>query len=170
MTGEGDQEPFGLFTADAQGLPTTADVVSGGAITWDTIVNFKMELRDVYLNMSSCRVICHRNFQKTLMKIRTTDGVPLFQPSLVVGQPDTMLGVPMLFSEFAPAGTNGVYANGQYCAAIGDLKQYMIYESPDYAIEQHNLDTRSNLSSWLYRNWFDGNVRITEAFKRLQKT
>lgn len=166
MTGAGTAEPFGLFTEAALGLSSTYTVTK--ALTWDGMVDFMRDLRDVYLRQSSTRVITHRNFQKALMKIRTTDGVPLFQPSLVPGVPDTLLGVPLMFSEFAPAGTAGVYGSGTFPAVVGDLKQYYIFESMNLAIEQHDLDIRSNLNSYLYRLWFDGNVRMPEAFRRLK--
>lgn len=170
MTGTGNFEPFGIFTADAAGLPTSADTTT--TLAWDNLVNFRMSLRDVYLKSKTVRCFSHRNFQKALMKIRTTDGVPLFQPSLVLGMPDTFLGVPMTFSEFAPSGTggSGTYASGDYVAVIGDFSNYLIFDSMDIPIEQHNLDTRSNLNSYLYRIWFDGGIRMAEAFKRLKIT
>lgn len=172
MTGTGTLEPFGFFVANASGLPTSADVATGGAFSYDNIVDFKMSLRDVYLRSKTVRVLSHRNFQKVLMKLRSTDGIPLFQPSLRVGEPDTMLGVPMVFSEFAPPGTGagGTYANTDYVAVIGEFNEYWIYESSELSIEMHDLDTRANLKSFLYRNWFDGNFKMQEAFKRLLKS
>lgn len=170
MDGTGQQEPAGIFVALDHGLPSTRDTTT--TLTWDNLVNFRMSLRDVYLKSRSVRCFSHRNFQKALMKIRTTDGVPLYQPSLVVGQPDTFLGIPMTFSEFAPSGTggSGTYASGDYVAVIGDFSQYWIFDSMDMPIEQHNLDTRSNLDSYLYRIWFDGGVAMPEAFSRLKIT
>jgi HK97 family phage major capsid protein len=170
MTGSGALEPFGIFTPHDAGLPTSADVTT--TLTWDNLVNFRMALRDVYIKSKSVRCLCHRNFQKALMKIRTTDGVPLFQPSLVVGMPDTFLGIPITFSEFAPPGTgaSGTYQSGDYVAVIGDFSNYWIFDSMDLPIEQHNLDTRSNLNSYLYRIWFDGGIKMPEAFKRLKIT
>lgn len=170
MTGYGALEPLGIFTPHDAGLPTSADTVT--TLAWDNLVNFRMSLRDVYLKSKAVRCLCHRNFQKALMKIRTTDGVPLFQPSLVVGMPDTFMGIPIMFSEFAPPGTGavGTYASGDYVAVIGDFSNYWIFDSMDIPIEQHNLDTRSNLSSYLYRIWFDGGVKMPEAFKRLKIT
>lgn len=172
MTGTGNQEPHGVFTDALTGLSSvndSADVTV--ALDYNGVCDWKFQLRDVYLASGSLYVLCHRNFQKALVKIRTTDGIPLFQPSLRVGEPDLCLGVPMMFSEFAPAGNgaNGTYNSGDYAACMGDFSNYWIYESSDFGIEIHDLDTRANLKSFLYRTWFDGNFRMREAFKRLKK-
>jgi HK97 family phage major capsid protein len=171
MTGTGNLEPFGIFTAHAAGLPTSADVTT--TISWAGILQWKMALRDAYLKSKSLRILCHRNFQWQLTQIRSTDGIPLFQPSLVVGTPDTCLGVPMMYSEFAPDGSETdatPYASGDYAAVIGDFSNYWIFDGMDLPIEQHNLETRNNLQSYLYRVWFDGGVAMPEAFKRLKIT
>lgn len=169
INGEGDQEPFGLFKAATNGLPTSADV-SKATLNFDAFVDFRNELRDVYLRSNTVRLLCHRSFQTMLMKIKgTSNDHPLFQPSLTADVPDRFLGVPMMFSEFCPV-VAASPASGDYIAVIGDFSNYWYIEGPNMTIERHDLETRSNVTSFLYRTWFDGNVAIPEAFKRLKKS
>lgn len=169
FNGEGDQEPFGLFKPATGGLPTSADV-NKATLNFDAFVDFRQELRDVYLRSNSIRVIAHRTFQTMLMKIKgSSNDHPLFQPSLSADVPDRFLGVPMMFSEFAPTVAASPTA-GDYIAVIGDIKYYWYIEGANDAVERHDLETRSNLMSFLYRTWFDGNVALPEAFKRLKKS
>ena len=170
MVGDGNKKPLGLFTASTSGISTARDVAVGaaGAIplttaTGDQLIDAKYTLKAGYWPRS--RWLFHRDLIRTIRKIKTTDGFYVWQGGLQPGQPDTILDVPFVVSEFAP----NTIAGNQYVGMIADFKFYMIADALDMEIQRLvELYAETNQVGFIGRLETDGMPVLEEAFVRLK--
>jgi len=165
MTGNGVGRPLGLFTASADGIPTTRDVSTGNtqtAMTFDGLMEAKYSIKDQY--QRACEWIFHRDGVKNIVKLKDGEGQYIWQPSVVSDRPDTLLGKPVNSSEYAP----NTFAAGLYVGLYGDLKNYWICDS--LAMEMQvlmELYARTNQIDYIARIETDGAPILEEAFARV---
>lgn len=165
MNGSGSGEPLGIFKASANGIATARDVATGNtttAITFDGLMSALMSVRPGYRKNGSW--IFHTDALLKLRKIVGTDGQYVWNPSVLAGIPDQILGRPFYESEFAP----NTFTAGLYAGAFGDLKQYWIAES--MALEIQRLVERYaefNQVGFLGTMYADGAPVLGEAFARV---
>lgn len=111
-------EPIGVFEGSATGaLPDTRNVAVGDDeeyVTTEGLMNAKFHMRVPYWN--GARWLFSPSVVKQICLLRDKEGRFLWQPSLVSGQPDMLLGLPVDMSAFAPAFNNDV--PGTYCGAL----------------------------------------------------
>ena len=103
MNGHGANQPLGLFTASSDGISTNRDVSTGNtntAITADGLINARYQLKGGY--WARAHWLFHRDALKQIRTIQDSNGSYIWQPSFQAGQPETILGVPFIMSEFAP--------------------------------------------------------------------
>lgn len=166
MTGDGTLKPLGLFTASANGISVARDVAIGNttiAVTFDGLIEAKYSVKDQY--QKNCEWIFHRNSLKALAKIKNLEEQYVWQPSVVVGSPDQLLGRPVNSTEYAPA----IYTAGLYVGIYGDLKNYWICDSMDMQIQVlMELYARTNQVDYLSRIETDGAPILEEAFARIK--
>jgi HK97 family phage major capsid protein len=166
MTGNGASKPLGLFTASASGINTDRDISSGNSSTapaFDGLINAKYSLKSGYL--ANARWLFHRDVLSVLAKIKDGNSQYIWQPSVVLGQPDRMLGLPMVMSEFAP---NTLTAN-QYVGLLGDFKYYQIVDSLQMVMQRLvELYAETNQTGFIGRMEFDGAPILGEAFARVK--
>jgi len=166
MTGSGASQPLGVFTASTDGISTARDVStdnSGTAVTFDGLKNAKWTLKPQY--WPRAQWIAHRDFGKMIDKIKDGEGRYIWQESVVVGQPDRLLGLPVNFSEYAP----NTYTSGLYAAILGDFSQYWIVESLSYEIQRlSELYAETNQIGFITRSELDGMPILEEAFIRVK--
>lgn len=133
LTGTGANRPLGVFTASADGVTTARDVSTGNtttSMTGDGLINAKMSLKAQYRRRSSCRWMFHRDGVSQVSKLKDAIGQYLWRVGLVVGEPDMLLGHPIMESEYAP----NTFTTGQYVGIIGDWSNYWIADSLDMEI------------------------------------
>lgn len=168
MTGTGVQQPLGVFTASADGISTGRDVSTDNtttAPTFDGLKNAKWTLKSGY--WSRAQWVAHRDFGKVVDKIKDGNGQYIWQASVVVGQPDRLLGFPINFSEYAP----NTFTTGLYVAVLGDFKNYWIAESLAFEIQRLNeLYAATNQVGFITRSELDGMPVLEEAFVRVKLT
>jgi HK97 family phage major capsid protein len=166
MTGSGAEQPLGIFTASSDGISTGRDVSTGNtttAPTFDGLIEAKYTLKLPY--WSRARWIAHRDFGKLVAKIKDGEGQYIWRESVRGGEPDRLLGLPLLLSEFAPA----VFTTGLYVAILGDFINYWIADAMDLDIQRlMELHARSNQVGFIGRLKTDGAPVVEEAFVRVK--
>jgi HK97 family phage major capsid protein len=166
MTGDGATEPLGLFTASADGINTDRDVSTGNTATeikFDGLMEAKYAVKGKY--QANCEWIFHRTGVKQLAKLKNSDGQYCWQPSVVLGTPDLLLGKPVNISEVAPS----TFTTGQYVGIYGDLKNYWIVDSLGMEIQAlAELYARYNQIDYITRIETDGAPVLSAAFARVK--
>lgn len=166
LTGNGAQQPLGMFTVAAEGITTSRDVSTGNTATsptFDGLKNAKYTLKQAYWGAASW--IMHRDVMLTIALLKDGNGRYLLQDSVVQGEPDRILQFPVHLSEFAP---NTLTAS-QYVAILGDYSNYWIVDSMATQISVlQELLARSNQDLFIIRMETDGQPVREEAFVRVQ--
>ena len=124
MTGTGNRQPLGLFTASDDGIPTSRDVSTDNtttALTADGLVNVQGTLKPGY----NPRWLFHRDAVTQIRKIKDGLGNYVWMPGLANGTPNQILGVPYIQSEFVP----NTFTTGLYVGMYGDFSYYWILDS-----------------------------------------
>ncbi|MEW2383373.1 phage major capsid protein [Micromonospora sp. NPDC047707] len=172
MVGDGNKKPLGLFTASPNGIPTSRDVEIGssGAIPTaagsftaaDQLIDAKYTLKAAYWRRA--RWLFHRDLVKTVRKLKDSDGKYIWKAGLS-DQPDTILEVPFVVSEFVP---NTIAAN-QYVGMIGDFSFYHIAEALMMEVQRLvELYAEANQVGFIGRMEVDGMPVLAEPFVRLK--
>lgn len=169
MTGSGTEQPLGLFTAHADGIPTSRDVSEDNTattITGDGLINAKYSLKAQYQASPGLRWVFHRNAIRNIRKLKYVDGDEhyVWKPGLK-DEPDTILETPYIMSEFCP----NTFTASQYVGMIGDFRHYWILEVMKYELQRLNeLYATTNQVGFIARAWLDGAPVLPEAFARVQ--
>lgn len=173
VSGTGSGQPLGVFTADANGVSTARDVVSdrtaftkasGMPCCADDLIKMKMKLRPRY--RKNAVWVMHTDILKSIMLLKDNDGQYMWRPGLRDGEPDTILGMPVIESEFAP----NIVGTNLYVAVLGDFKDYYkfaYWKNVDIQVlvEQFAL---KNCIGYLGHTLADGMPVLGEAFARLK--
>lgn len=166
-TGSGSAQPRGIFTASASGIPTSRDVSTGNTtteVTYEGLIRAKYTLKQAYLRRPTTVWIAHPNFMANVLLMVDNQNRPLFIPGDQSGRDDTLLGIPVRFSEFAP----NTYTTGQYVAALGDMSQMYIAEAGGYGVQVvDQLYAATNEIGLFGRLEADANAQQAEAFVRV---
>ncbi len=169
MVGHGNEQPLGVFTTSVHGITASRDVTFGaaGAIpltsaTADQLIDAKYFLKAAYWRRAQW--LLHRDIIKTIRKLKDTQGQYLWKPGLS-DQPDTILELPFIASEFAP---NTISAN-QFAGALADWKFYHIADALDMEVQRLvELYAEANQVGFIGRLETDGMPVLEEAFVRLK--
>lgn len=161
MTGNGAEEALGVFVASDLGISKARDV--SGALNFDTLIEAKFSIKQQY--WTNMRWIYHRDAVKQLAKIKDGDGQYIWRQSVMESEPDRLLGLPFLMSEYAP----NDYSSGKYAGILGDLSQYWIADSLDMEIQAlFELYARTNQVDFIARAANDGMPVLEESFARIK--
>jgi HK97 family phage major capsid protein len=128
VTGDGSAKPAGILQNTTLGA-TGPSGVSGGlgptSATANSGADFLMDLFysviAPYRASSAAAWITRDATMAVIRKIKDTTGQYLFQPSLVAGTPDTLMGKPIYTDPFVPA-----VATGAKSVIFGDISQYFV--------------------------------------------
>lgn len=157
VTGDGTGKPTGVLTTATNGV-TAAGVA---AITYDELVDLIHSVREVY--RSGASFLMKDSTCALLRKLKSSDGVPLWQPSLQAGAPDMFLGYSVRTSEAMPAATTGLKS-----VAFGDFSQYRIADRGGIAMQRLNeLYAGNGQVGFRMRKRVDGKLLVAEAVKTL---
>ena len=163
LTGDGNGRPLGLFKADSNGISTNRDVESPGKITADSLIEAKYKIN--IQHRGNAQWIFHRDLVKEIAKLKDSNDQYLWRPGLALGQPDTLLNLPVNESEFAP---NDVAAD-KYVGILGDFKYYWIAELMGMEIQRlSELFAPSSQVGFIGRMWVDGAPVLESAFARIK--
>lgn len=164
-------QPLGIFVASNDGIPTSRDVETetAGALSANDFINVYMNLRPAY--RKGAVWVMSSKALKEAMKLKGLDGQYIWQESLRAGEPSTLLGLPVLESEFAPAGsgTGGAWASGDYAAVLGDLSHYQFayWKGIDVTIDNYSFAGKNQIGIYGH-TLADGQPTLAAAFSRLK--
>lgn len=166
LLGTGAKQPLGVFTASDSGVPTTRDVSTGNtttSLTFDGIIEAKFKVKAAY--WSKAEWLFHPDAVKQLMKLKDGEGQYIWRMSVRDGEPDTLLGRPLMLSEFAP----NTFTTGLYVGMFADFSKYMIADSLGVEIQRlTELYAESYQDGFIGRAEVDGAPVLPEAYARLK--
>lgn len=166
LNGTGANQPLGVFTASTAGISTGRDVSTGNATTsikFDGLLEAKYTLKGNY--WGGARWIFHRDAMKQIAKLKDGDGQYIWRPNVVAGEPDSVLGIPALMSEYAPS----TFTAGLYVGILGDFSNYWIADAMDMQIQRlDELYAATNQVGFITRAETDGMPVLEEAFVRVK--
>lgn len=166
LLGDGNNKPLGVFQASTAGIPAARDITTDNtatAFTMDGLINAKYALKAGY--QKNAKWMFHRDGVRLAAKLKDSTNQYLWQPSNIVGEPDTLLGVPVLMSEYVP----NTFTTGQYVGIIGDFSYYWIADALDFSIQVLNeLYAETNQIGYIARMESDGMPVLGEAFARVK--
>lgn len=166
LNGSGNGEPLGIFTAHDDGVTTARDVSTDNtatAITADGLVNAKYALKAQYRD--AARWIFHRDAMKNLSKLKDGDGQYLWRPGMILGTPDTILGLPVDESEYVP----NTFTSALYVGALCNWSNYWIAELQGVEMQRLNeLYAGTSQIGFIGRMYADGAPVLAESFVRVK--
>ena len=158
VTGNGTKKPTGVLQ-DAQVGKTTA---SATAITFDDVMDLYHSLKSPYRNKAV--FVTNDLTVKALRKLKDSNGQYLWQPSLVAGTPDTVLGRPVYVSSFFPQ-----IEAGAKVMAFGDFSYYWIADRTGRTFERLNeLFAQTDQVGFKATQRVDGKLILPEAVQVMQ--
>lgn len=168
----GAAEEAAFFTGDGTNKPTGILAASGGAkngvtaagtdkITADELIDLFYALRAPYRRNAVW--LLNDSTVKAIRKLKNTTGDYLWQPSLVAGTPDTILGRPVYTSSCMPE-----LATGNKPIAFGDLSYYWIADRQGRSFKRLNeLYAANGQVGFLSSERVDGKLILPEAVQTL---
>jgi len=166
MTGSGANKPLGVFTASTDGISTGRDVSTDNtttAFTVNGLKNAKYALKGAY--WPTAKWLFHRDAVKMLAKLVDGQSRYLWQPSIQLGQPDMLEGLPLFTSEYAP----NTFTTGLYVGMLGDFSYYHTADALDFSMQRLNeLYAETNQTGFIGRLETDGMPVLEEAFVRVK--
>lgn len=162
LVGTGAGQPLGVFVASPQGISVSRDVsVGAGAVTYDGLVDMKYSLDPAF--WPRARWVMHPNVARVVAKLKDSAQRPIWQESTRTGEPDRLLGFPVILSKYAPS----TIASGNYVAVLGDFSFYWAVERPTVSIQVlAQLYAERDLTGYIVRGEFDGAPALEDAFVR----
>lgn len=127
ITGTGTGQPRGIVTDATAGSTGPTGVTGGFGVQAtagqgaDLLIDLFHSVISPYRMSQSCRWIMNDGTAGVIRKIKTTEGQYIWQPSVIVGQPDTILGKPVLTDP--NVADIGLSAES---VIFGDISQYFV--------------------------------------------
>lgn len=166
LTGNGANQPLGVMTAHANGIPTSRDVSTGNsttAMTFDGLIECMHACKEQYMAEGSW--MFHRDGVKQIRKLKDGNGQYLWQPAVTAGNPATILERPVIMSEYMP----NTFTTGLYVGIFGAFKNYWIAEVLGMTIQKLvELYAATNQVGFIGRMELDGMPVLAEAFARVK--
>jgi HK97 family phage major capsid protein len=166
LTGTGANQPLGVFTASDMGVSTGRDVSTGNTTTsiqTDGLLGAKYGLKGQY--HPNARWIFHRDGVLQIAKLKDGNGQYLWRESVRAGEPDRLLGFPVLMSEYAP----NTFTTALYVGILGDFSYYWIADALDMTVQVLvELYAATNQNGYISRMETDGMPVLAEAFSRVK--
>ena len=162
FTGDGSGKPLGILAASG-GAETGVTAASATAITADELMDLFYSLKAPY--RKNAVWVLNDSTIKAIRKLKDNSGQDLWQPSLVAGTPDTILGRPVKTSAFMPA-----IGASQKTIAFGDFQYYWIADRQGRSFRRLNeLYAANGQVGFLGTQRVDGKLILPEAIKVLSQ-
>lgn len=145
-------------------IGVTGATGTGGAPTYANLVDLEYSVIAPYRQSRSCYWLAADKTIGGFRKLTDTQGRPVWEPSMVLGAPDLLLGKPIVADPYMPA-----VATGAQSIAFGDFSQYFVRlagglrfeRSDDFAFGSDLVTFRCLLRG--DGNW--GDVNAVKLFK-----
>ena len=160
FTGDGSGKPLGILAATG-GAETGVTAASSTAVTADELMDLFYSLKSPYRKKAVW--VLNDSTIKAVRKLKDSTGQYLWQPSLVAGTPDTLLGRPVKTSAYMP-----VIAAGAKTIAFGDFSYYWIADRQGRSFKRLNeLYAATGQVGFLASQRVDGKLVLPEGIKVL---
>ena len=158
--GTGTNRPTGIFTAKGGTVGVTA--ASATAITVDEVISLVYALKSPYRR--NAKFLMHDATVSLLRKLKDSNGVYLWQPSVQAGEPDRLLGYEIYTSPYVPTA-----AAGALTVAFGDFKNYWIGDRAGRTVQRLNeLYATNGQIGYVATERVDGKVILPEGIQLLK--
>ena len=162
FNGDGKGKPLGILAATG-GAEVGVTATSATAITADEVIDLFYSLKAPY--RKNAVWLLNDATVKQIRKLKDSTGQYLWQPSLVAGTPDTILGRPVKTSAFMPTA-----AAGAKTIAFGDFKYYWIADRQGRTFKKlSELYAANGQVGFMGTQRVDGKLILPEAIKVLQQ-
>lgn len=167
LNGDGNEKPKGILTEDTDGFNA-----SGGPISYDDLNKLEHSLKAPYRRSDGIVMMAHRKTVEALRGIKDNDGRPILRgqnDGVATDQPKTVLGYPVLESEFMTAPADA--SDGEPLIIFGDLDKYQIVDRENLRMERvpgERLARRELRGFALFKST-TGQVVDSDAFHILNK-
>jgi HK97 family phage major capsid protein len=160
--GNGTGKPLGLFATTTVAGTTltgvTGAVSAAAVLTGDNLIDTFHGLKRAYRDRASW--VMGDGAAKMIRKLKDGDGQYMWQPGLVAGQPDRILGRPVIISDGATAPA----ANAR-SIMFGDVSQYYIVDRLGMVMQRLNeLYAANGQIGFKFMRRHDGKLVNAEAF------
>ena len=155
LNGNGTGKPTGIFDATAGG--TVAEVLQTASIKADDLLNLIYDLKRPYRKYA--KFIMNDKTVAAIRKLKDNNGAYLWQPSLLAGEPDKILGYPVYTSAFCPQ-----MEAGNPFIAFGDFSYYKIGDRGTRSFaELKELFAGNGMIAFVAKERVDGKLTLPEA-------
>ena len=162
LTGDGNKKPEGVFTKVADTPENLTTINDATKLSFDDMMDLFHSLRAVYRNKA--QFILNDTTIKAIRKIKDGNGNYIWQPSVTVGQPDTILNRPYRTSIYAPE-----LAAGKTAILFGDFSYYWIADRQGRSFKRLNeLYAANGQIGFLASERVDGKLILPETVKGLK--
>jgi HK97 family phage major capsid protein len=129
ITGTGTGQPTGIVTSATTGVTGGAGVA--GAFTADNLIDLYHSVIDVYRRSSAAGWLMRDTTLGAARKLKDAAGNYIWQPSLAISEPSSILGKPV----FTDPGVAAV-GLGAKSVVFGDISRYLVRLAGDVRIER----------------------------------
>ena len=162
FNGDGTGKPLGILATNG-GAEIGVTAASATAITADEVIDLFYSLKSPYRKKAVW--VLNDATIKAIRKLKDNNNQYLWQPSLVAGTPDTILGRPVVTSAYMPTA-----AAGAKTIAFGDFSYYWIADRQGRSFKRLNeLYAANGQVGFLGSQRVDGKLVLPEAIKVLQQ-
>tara|TARA_Y100000401_G_scaffold117519_1_gene126831 strand:- start:18021 stop:19217 length:1197 start_codon:yes stop_codon:yes gene_type:complete len=103
LTGTGSGQPSGIFTDGAGAVTSAGD----DALAADDLIDTMYSVPAEYRVGNRCAWVMNDSTAKAIRKLKDSDNQYLWQPALSLGQPDTLMGFPVMTNSNVAAVADG---------------------------------------------------------------
>lgn len=166
--GNGVNKPLGLFSTTAVGTRAVGSVTgatsASAVITFDDFINVFHSLPRPYRQRATW--LTSDTLVKMTRKLKDTTNQYLWQPAVIAGQPDAILGRPVEVSDDAPApAAGGAGTAGSTSIAFGDFSHYYIGDRLGTQVQRLNeLYAESGQVGFRFTRRNDARLTSADAF------
>lgn len=158
--GTGVGQPSGIFTAKGAEVGVTA--TAANAISSDELISLVYSLKSPYRR--NAKFLMNDASIAAIRKLKDSNGVYLWQPSLQAGEPDKLMGYELYTSPYVPT-----IAAGALTVAFGDFKNYWIADRSGRTVQRLNeLYSTNGQVGFVATERVDGKVILPEGIKVLK--
>lgn len=162
FNGNGTGKPLGILAATG-GAQVGVTAASSTAITADELIDLFFSLKAPYRKNAVWTV--NDATIKAIRKLKDGNGQYLWQPGLLAGAPDTILGRPVYTSAYMPT-----IAAGAKSIAFGDFGYYWIADRQHRSFKKLNeLYAANGQVGFLGSQRVDGKLILPESIQVLQQ-
>ena len=155
LNGSGAGQPLGLFATTGGGTAA----ISTASLTADDVIKLVYALKRPY--RKNARFIMNDQTIASIRQLKDNNGAYMWQPSLVAGEPDKLLGYDVYTSPFCPAEK----------IAFGDYSYYNIGDRGTRSFKQlTELFAGNGMIGYVAKERVDGKLILPEAVQILTIT